>query len=279
VHLPTFDLADADSVILGAPAVCAGLDALMPTHDVLTLLEAAQRLPVEEGDESAEHALIAGYNFLKRRARFELERLPRWPSGPAIDRIETDLRWAARLKRRLCSVALPTAIRRIELNLHRPLHSQPAERISDLLRRSVSVMSAVIEPLDPSQGQQFTRRVSYAMDRALSLPGALPDTETTAGRAAARHEPGTIGLDDLFDALTPWHDLLELRRSQIERLGRLDPQHAELLRARHGLGSAPPQTLQELAQGFGLTLMAARRVQLAAERALRDTVSVDDGRT
>jgi hypothetical protein len=277
VHLPTFDLADAESVILGAPAVSGDLGALLPTHDVLGLLEAAKLLPVDEGDETTEHALIAGYNFLKRRARSDLGRLPRWPSGPAIDRIETDLRWAARLKRRLCNLALPAAIRRIELNLHRPLNTQPAERISDLLRRAVGVISTIIEPLDPNQGQRLLRRASYAVDRALSLPGALPGAETTAGRAAARHEPGSIALDDLFDALTPWHDLLELRRAQIERLGQLDPQRAELLRLRYGLGSTPPQTLQETADHLGLTLMAVRRAQLAAERALRRVASAVDG--
>ncbi|MDY7109320.1 MAG: hypothetical protein SYC29_11860 [Planctomycetota bacterium] len=272
VELPTFSLVDAEAVILASPAVTRQLDSLLPREDALALIEQARAARQEGGDEEREAALIAGYNLLKRRARAGLEALPAWPGSAALDRIETDLRWATRLKRRLVSLALPAAVRCIEQFLHRPLVTQPADRIAPLLRRAVEVVSATIETLDPSQGGRLDRRSTYAMNRALAGPGSAPAGEEAGSftkRAAARHEPGAIRLDDVFFGLTPWEELLELRRDLAARISELeDPPAEELMRLHYGLTSTPPLTRAAMAERLGLSPSAVGRLLHRGHRAL-----------
>jgi DNA-directed RNA polymerase specialized sigma24 family protein len=263
IHLPTFDLPDADGVILGAPAVTRDLDAVLPTHDALALIEAAHAAPGPSDDDVS--ALAAGYNLLKRRAGSAIGALSTSPRGGDLDRIERDLRWATRLVRRLVVLGLPTAIRRIEQNLHRALASQPAESIVRLVDRGREVVGRAVEAFDPSRGQYLEGIVAYAMDRALAAPGA----GDRGGRAAARHGPGGVRLDGLLDGLTPWEPLLEMPRALAGRLDRLPPREAEALAAHYGLGPTPPRTPAEVADGLGLTVRRARTLIRRAETSLR----------
>ena len=273
IDLPTFALVDAETVILSAPAVVGGLEALLPATDALALIDEAHAASSEPADEEAEDALAAGYNLLKRRAQAAIEALPAWPAAGALDAIETDLRWATRLKRRLVSLGLPAAIARIEHYLHRPPVTQPADRIVQLLTLAVEVVSRVVETLDPPAGQRLTRRGAYAMDRALAAPGATeggPQAGSFAGRAAARHGPGTIRLDDIFRGVTAWEEMLELDR----RLGPLiatlaDPPVEEMIRLHYGLTSGPPLTSEAIAGRLGLSSSGAARLLRRGEQMLR----------
>jgi RNA polymerase primary sigma factor len=273
IDLPTFALVDAEAVILSAPAVVGGLEALLPATDALALIDAAQAAWSRTADEEAEDALAAGYNLLKRRAQAAIEALPAWPAAGALDAIETDLRWATRLKRRLVSLGLPAAIARIEQYLHRPLGTQPADRIVQLLTMAAEVISRVAETLNPPAGQRLARRGAYAMDRALAAPGASeggPHAGSFAGRAAARHGPGTIRLDDIHRGVTAWEEMLDLSR----RLGPLidalaDPPIEEMIRLHYGLTSGPPLTCAAIAGRLGLSPASVARLLRRGEQRLR----------
>jgi RNA polymerase primary sigma factor len=272
VELPTFSLVDAEAVILASPAVTRDLDNLLPRDDALELIEQAHAALRAAADEETEAALLAGYNLLKHRARAKLDALPAWPGATVLDRIETDLRWATRLKRRLVSRALPSALRCIEQYLHRPLVTQPADRIAQLLTRAVHVASGAIETLDPSHGGRLERRTTYEMDRALARPGpapAGPKAGSFTGRAAARHEPGAVRLDDAFFGVTAWEEILELRGDLAAHVPELaDPPLEELIRLHYSLASTPPVTCAALAERLGISPSAVGRRLHRGERAL-----------
>ncbi|NNF44912.1 MAG: hypothetical protein HKN62_18065 [Phycisphaerales bacterium] len=264
IELPTFDRPDAESVLLSAPIVRSGLDRRLPSTDAHALLTAAAAAGVP--DAGAVAALHGAYNFLKRRAAHAIETLPRWPAAGKIDAIETDLRWAAHLQRRLVSLGLPAAIGRIQQNLHQPLLARPAEEIEELLRFAVDVLVTVVEELDPSRDQRLERRGAYTMDRALAED--RPGTDRR-GRARARHEPGSVSLPALLDGLTPWSGWLEIATETQTMLDRLDPADRELLRLEHGLDGEPPRTRTWLAEHTGTTVGSVTRRLHAAMRRLR----------
>ena len=264
IVLPTFALDEAESVILSSPAVTSGLDALLPEGDTLRLIEAAHAQGTAE--EDVIHALAGGYNLLKRRARQAIEALPTWPASAALDRIETDLRWATRLKRRLVSAGIPDALAAITQNLHRPLRNEPADRIVALLRLAAEVVSRLVESFDPSQGQRFDRLCRYATDRALAASAAA--SGTAIGRAAARHEPGTVGLEPVLAGVTSWEGLLELRPDLRVLVPSLDRHAARAVHDYYGLGSAPPVSRRELAERLGRSPTATSRLLRRAELAL-----------
>jgi AraC-like DNA-binding protein len=267
IDLPTFELPDAESVILAAPMVREGLDRLLPTTDALAMIEAAA--DADEPEESDEHGLAAGYNLLKRRARRAIESLPDWPATAGVDRIETDLRWATLLKRRLVSLGLPAAIRRIEQNLHRPLAMQPGDRIRAFLRLGIDVVSEVVEKLDPSRGGRLMRLTAYAMDRRLASPESSIETDAPARRAAARHEAGSIRLDDPFGGLTPWERWLSLRRDLMPHIDRLDTPARDAIGHRYGLGSTRPLSRDEIADCLGCSVTGVERLIRRSELELR----------
>ncbi|UCD76789.1 MAG: hypothetical protein JSV91_07640 [Phycisphaerales bacterium] len=253
VELPTLELEDAASIILSNPIVCRDLDNLLPDDDALELIEALRGAPAH--DENAEDALLAGYNFLKRRAMMAIADLPDWPGSRALDEIETDLRWAALLKRRLVDLALPAAVARINQNLHARLIDEPAERIIALLKIGIEVCSKVVEGIDPSRGQHLIALTSLATDRKLA------GMETrAAGRAAARHAPGSIPLHGPFEKLTSWQGRLSLRRDRRRQIDQLDDRLRQAITLRFGLTGSPPLTFPQLAWQLDITPTAAARV-------------------
>ncbi|MHC4949033.1 MAG: hypothetical protein ACYTG1_12375 [Planctomycetota bacterium] len=263
VELPTFARPDAVEVILSAPAVTRDLDARPDLDDLVAAVQRLHDAPAV--DEDLEQALLGGYNLLKRRAAGAADALGRHPGAAELDAIETDLRWATLLKRRLVGLALPVAVRTVEQNLHRRLAEQPAARIRDLLALGIDVVSAAVESIDPAKGQRLERVCGHAVDRALARLGVGDASD----RAAARHPAGTIGLAAPLRAVTPWQAMLELRPDQVARLGDLPETAAPIVRAHHGLDGAPPRTAAAIAETLGVTPSAAARRLRAAETRLR----------
>jgi len=262
IDLPTFDLEDAEAVILSAPPVREDLDDVLPPGDALALIAAVRE--ASPPPLAIEQALLAGYNMLKRRAGRACAALAPWPPAGLIDRAETDLAWATMLKRRLVSLALPCAIVPIEQNLRRSLETQSAERIVELLAFAVDTTAAIVEILDPSRDQRLDRMTIHAMDRAI----AARRVGSALGRAAARHGPEAIALDVAFGHLTPWQGWLGLRRDLVPLVADLPEPRAAVLRLHHGLGATPPLTTEEIAQHLDTTSTAAARMLQTAERTL-----------
>jgi hypothetical protein len=267
VELPTFALSDAEAVILAAPAVQAGLDCDFPGADVLDLVEAARSAaPIDS--ESAQ-AMVAAFNLLKRRAAGALAASPAYPSGAALDAIETDLRWAALLARRLASLTFGSALRAIEQHLHRRLIELPAEQMTLLVRLALDIIGRSIAAFDPGRTQRLDRLVAYSMDRSLA---ALPPHEVAArasARAAARHQPHSVRLTRAQQILVPWQAWLEPPPQWKGHVSALDAASRRAIALRYGWEGTPPLSIRALAAGLGLSDRRAARLLWRAEAALR----------
>jgi hypothetical protein len=240
VELPIMERPEAEPVVLAADAVARGLDDLLPQADALTLLEAARAAPNPE--ENLERSLLAGCAILKHRARDGIAGLDEQPSAESLDEIETQLRWASALKRRLVSLGMPAAIVAVERTLGRPLYDCPADEIVALLRLAACVVAGVVETIDPARDQRLAHAAGFATNRRLAAAEA-----PSRGRAARRHEPGSVPLGELFEGLDPWHRWLELRPELARLAGRLPSGPRSLLVERYGLEGERPGTIAEIA--------------------------------
>lgn len=263
VPLPTFTLQDASTVILSHPAVTSGLDDLLPADDALELITAARS--ADALDDDTEQAMIAGYNFLKRRAAATIAAFGPWPGALELDQAETDLRWAHRLKCRLVSSAMPAALRSIEQHLHRSLEDQPAEVIMTHLNLAMEVVAIVVDTIDPSRGQRLLRLAAQAVDRAL----AASTSPRQSGRAAMRHRQGTLGMVAPYATMTPWAWLDE-SRIDVQHLDLLGRDLRLLITKRHGLGGTPPRTCEAIAVQLGRSAGSVARRLATAERQMRE---------
>ena len=220
--------------------------------------------------EEAELALVAGYNLLKRRASQGLEKLPAYPASGALDAIETDLRWATLIKRRLVGLGLPAALAATEQFVGRPLREQPREEIIALVHRAIEIASRSIESINPDRGQRTSHLCAYAMSKALAAGAGAPP----AGRAATKHRPGSVELDQPFARLCPWQPALDLRPDLGMLVDRLQEPRRQLVRDRYGLGGSRPRRLEELAIQTGRTPYAVARLIAATKAQLRSARSV-----
>jgi hypothetical protein len=258
LELPTFQMEDAERVILSAPAVCGQLAPRLP-DDAVSLIDAARATPPLE--EPAEHAMLAAYNLLKRRAAGIIRGLEEWPASIALDQAETDLRWATRLKRRLIESLVPAAILRVEQHLRRPLQAERRDVIRATLAAAIAVGSRAVETVDPSRGQALLRAFRYAMDRELATMGL----EAHEHRAGSRHAAGSISLAEEMGRLDAWQPWLEPRADWWAAC----EGSAAIFAMRYGLAGSPPLTLEALAAALKLPVPAAAKKLAAAEARLR----------
>ena len=261
VHLPTFDLPDAGTVILSSPAVRSALDDSWLAQDVLALVTELRE--ADSPKEAHEHALVAGYNFLKHRAAMAIAGMAASPNSAKLDAIETDLRWAAMLKAKLARMGLPSALLRIEHNLHRPILQLPTDEIARLMRTSLQVVLRTVETVNPTRGQRLERAVAFAMDRELAKSTGLPDAQ----RASARHGAASGMTIEPAGGFVSWRWLIAPRawRNQLQSL---DEVQRKAVTLRHGVNGGPPMTVAQVARAMKVTSIRAARIVRAAEAAL-----------
>ncbi|MCA9296479.1 MAG: hypothetical protein KC983_08175 [Phycisphaerales bacterium] len=254
LELPTFERADAEAVILNAPAVTRGLNDVIDADQALTLIERIRAFT--PGDDPTEGATIAAYHLLKRRAAARCATPGTVLSMTDIDRIETDLRWATWLKWRLVSFGLPAALQSLEQALHQSLDVQAGDEIVALLALAVRAVAGDVETVDPSQGHHLQRRAGLVVARA----AALAVTGGDRHRAAARHAKDRLPLPDVFRHLTPWQQSLSLSPSRRAALAGLPEELRACLVQRYGLAGAPPATLEQLAKERDVRTSHIRRM-------------------
>jgi hypothetical protein len=248
----------ASAALLDDPQVCRGLPLPVADADGLALIESLRSAAPH--DPAAEARIAGAFNLLKARAARAIPELPAYPTSAALDEIETALRWAALLKRRLVSWALPAALGSVEQFLGRRLEQLPTEEMLATLRRAVQVASESVEAVDP-QRRRLSQRCAYAMSRALAA-GPRP----AASRAGTRHRPGTVVLVRPFERLCPWQRWLDLPAAQRARVDRLEEPLREIVCRRFGLQGERPLSLALLAAESARTPAAvARRVARALE--------------
>ncbi|MDX2130777.1 MAG: hypothetical protein SFY69_01835 [Planctomycetota bacterium] len=241
---PTRDTADP----LALPGVGADLGAggQAPLADVLAL--AADRTPARP---SLERARGLALQFLRARAAGAIAPLDDdHPRAEALDAIETDLRWAARLKAELVRGELTLIVRVLDARLPGGLASLPVASMQRVLLEAIDAAAAGVDAFDPGRGGRLAGPVGLAVDRV----GVRWARGVHAAPQRARPVLGPdVRLPDWTRALCPWQRWLEPpARVRDWALGAPanDP-HAAFLRARFGW-SGPPRTLRALCAELGI---------------------------
>ena len=271
VELSTFELYGADATILAPASVCTGLDAKIPDDDVMTFLHAtrARRRTRAFGRELAmrraeQEARGAAMHLLIRRAKQALQACGRRPLRTALDAIETDLRWAALLRRALLSSALTIASVRVDQFFAGEPEQLRIDELRALLKALAERLVQVVTTYDPSR-QDFESVAALEADFVL----AHFDTQRSR-RGAAKHAlvDGTT-MEALLGASAPWHREVDRLWRKREACARLPEDQRALLCLRYGWGGTMPHALTEIASTLRTSIAIATRKLYDAESALR----------
>jgi len=251
---PLFARDDAREVMLAPGFVREGLIPDPPAATAVDLVRRAWgRRP--EGIET-ERARSLAMLYLLDSARRSTAALPTSNPAPGtIDRIETDLRWAQRLRAALLSSQLGVVLGALASGLDTDMESMPAAELDRVVRAGLVAAGAAIDRHAPFHGARLAGGVNLAVAR-------------TAARLArngrrTRRTNGSIELERFAPSIT-WGAWLLPPVGLRSRLETLDEQGALVLSRRYGLDGRPPATLGDLAELLGLPPMhAARRERLA----------------
>lgn len=270
---PTFDRPDSRDVLLTSPMVTAGLGATGPT-DLLNLVTGARQLPPPTGAE--EKSRLIAYQFLRYDVARALDAIDRLhPKPPMIDRIETDLRWAARLKAEILRPHWRLLLQTIEGRVARRAEEVRPADLSRLFDIAFAHASHAIDTFDASKGGRIAGPIGLAVDKSITdWIKRRPSVDERPRRAASLLTFGTV-IRDWTLRVTPWQRWLEpdprLRRAS-ETPG-FPAEQAAFLAARFGWQGTPPQTLDALAIARGLTPIRIAMLEHACLKAACDTIA------
>lgn len=256
--------------LLSSELVVRGLGAPGET-DLLAFVEAARAGGAPIG--AAERARARAYRALVARARASALLLPRHgASGAVVDAIETDLRWAVRLKAELVRSQLPLLVRTLEAAVSRPLEEVRAGVLSLLIAEGLGAIAEAVEHFDPEKGGRLAAPAGIAVQRAAArvLRDHAAELRPARGRAVPRLTPG-VRIEDWTRRLAPWQSWrggtwLEPPARVRAGAARLDPRLRMVLELRYGWGPAPV-TVAVLGERMR---MPAMRAAVVERRALRE---------
>ncbi len=246
--------------------------------DLLEFIRAARRREVPLG--VVERARAAASRELLWRAGVWIRGLDRAsPSPHALDRIETSLRWSARLVAELLRSHIPLIIETIEARASLRLDEQRAARALQLVELGLEAGARAIEAFDPAKGGRLAAPISMLVTREVArwLRAAPPMEAEPAGRAAPRLTPG-VPLLDWTRRVATWQEWLEPDPGVRAGADRVGQEARVAVSLRHGwpewspgTNAAPvrPHTCAEIAALLGLTPTAVARLE---RRALREAL-------
>jgi DNA-binding CsgD family transcriptional regulator len=268
ISLPTFELPDADRVILAAPAVIRAADG-----DDLNeaMIIAPTNLLRREADEASDDALIAAYNLLKRQSSSAIAMLNSDAGSDQLDQIETNLRWAAWLKQRLIARAIPACLRSIQQHRHQNLADFKGDQMQRDIHDCIAIASEAIESVDPARGQRLERIVSFAMDRFLARATASKRSPSLGRNSVASPRVSSAGRPPLV----PWHWLLAPNEWRAH-LNKLTAPQKAAMELRHGWSGSPPTTHRRLAGELKLTNIGVVRLLRKAQQNIRAAMRAND---
>ncbi|MGP1273111.1 MAG: hypothetical protein ACTS22_07240 [Phycisphaerales bacterium] len=279
----------AEALRAALPSIAAGLRTDPPNEMALTkpgatqgiglggpdlledLLTLARGLPPMSAGEERDR--LTACRELRRRAARAIEALPEHGnSAPAIDQIESDLRWSARIKAELLRGQLPVMLRAIESRLGVEAETLGGQALRGVFVHAIRAAAAAIDLVHPSERGRLASPVTLAVDRTLrgAVRPALGDaaSPTRARRKISAAEP----VDDFTRLVYPWQDLVEPDPRLPGALVLLAERDRMILRSRFGYAPSEagrPLTLAELAEQLGSRpLHVARSERAAVRRAL-----------
>ena len=215
-------------------------------------------------DRAAEQRITSYARFLVSRAASTIaaERAAKLRAEP-IDRAETDLLWAARLRVEALRPLLGIVLRGVEARLGGPIESLSVRAATTRLQLALAAAAEAAHRYDPAHGGRLSGAVTVAVDRAA---GDVHRPESRPSGARRSFSQATI--EDWTRRVSPWQGFLEAPRLLRASLHEIDTDQRSLLEARFGLGERP-HTLAELAERFDFPRpWIARRVREAARAAI-----------
>ncbi|MBM4112449.1 MAG: hypothetical protein FJ253_03595 [Phycisphaerae bacterium] len=247
--LPTFELPMAEEVLLAPESIRHGLHSRPLPDESATLLERTPPISIvgRTGELDACRRLVA-MRFLLWRASRGIAALPAAPTSHALDRIETDLRFACLLRRTLLVHCLPAALGRLEAMLRAPLASIAEHALASALRRVGAVTMAAIDAADSLEAAEARLRVArhaaLVVDRELARSPIVALERRAIARVPGRTPPRV----DLEALVEPWRDAANSWCRCAERAASLPRVERSLLERRFGWNGSPPLTVRELAR-------------------------------
>jgi hypothetical protein len=247
--------------VLGASGAVEGLHT-EPSRDLVALIEWARGPDVPDASTTAPR--LTAYHALRVRAGRMIRGLDSsTPSPAAMDRAETDLRWAALLKVQIVRGYLPTILRVAEDSLGAPVDRLKQREAVEVLRTGIASASAVIDshdlsggPLEPPLGV----RVASALARRSNHGGS--------GKARPRVLTG-VALPDWAGMVAPRFASLLPRAGLTRGASRVTEEARAMLEERFGLAGGAPSTLEEIAARRAVKPMhVARKLRRAIREAL-----------
>lgn len=246
-----------------------------PGHtDLRTLIDAARRPEVPIG--IVESTRASAYHFLLTEAKRLIAGIPPKGGHPTeIDRAETMLRWAARLKAELVRAQLGLVVRTIEAQLDGPVDQLRAADARALIEMGLQAAGHAVDAFDPfKKSGRLAAPTSLAVNRAASRWVREHKAALDRGaRATPRLREGSPMLDWTLH-IAPWQLVLEpdprVRAAALATGAGAPPERERaFLLERFGWAGGPPRTLAEMAAMLKLTPMrAAQRERLAIRSAL-----------
>ncbi|MBY0308022.1 MAG: hypothetical protein K2Q09_04695, partial [Phycisphaerales bacterium] len=213
-------------------------------------------------DPLAERARAFAYWTLLARAQAASRALGRTrPAALVIDRIVTDLRWAAALKAELVRAEQLLLLRTVEVQVGAGLLDLPAAGAVVLLRRCLGTLSAAVDRFDPTAG-----RLAGVASMELSRAVTRWQGEQPGPRAARARVPIPETLDDWTRSVALWQAWTNPPAGLRQRLGALLAEDARLLTLRYGWDGGPPRDAVELGAATKRPARIVVRVLNAAER-------------
>lgn len=258
---PTFEREDAGEVLLAPPIVREGAHGPEPLEAQGFLALARTQPPPDARDEATLGVALA---YLRHRARTLLASLPAHsPPASALDRVETDLRWAHRLAVKLACTQRRVALAAIEERVGGSLLDLPDALVRAAHRSAMRALAEAALRFDPMTRGRLAGRAAVALSQALAL--ALRDAaEPASARSGARRtRTREVTLTDWTRDATPWGPFVspDPRAVAWAQANHAEPD-AILLATRFGLSrspdrgvpTGPPLTLDETARAMGMTL-------------------------
>lgn len=238
--------------------------------DLLEFVRSARAQPAPQA--VVERARASAYHDLVARAAAIIDAMPRHGASPAdVDRAETLLRWAARLKAELVRSQLPLVLRSIEAGLDRPAEELRSSLLAGLVRDAVAAVAEAVDQYRPSArgGGRLAAPAGLAVTRVVTRFAREHAHELRSGsRASARILPG-VAIRDWTRSVAPWQPALEPDPRVRAGLGAIDERDRRLLIDRFGW-DGPPRTLAELAASLRTTVM---RAAVMERRAIRGAIA------
>jgi len=263
------------AAVLTHRACASGLGAPGAANVAEFIAQAESRPPVPVGDE---HARIAAFRQLRATAAEEIRGLDRLhPSAESLDEIETQLRWASRIKAELMRQQLALVVATLRGRLGESFERLEPETQVASIAAALAGLNEAVEAHDPrsasGRGGRLAGAASLSIDRATvrwmkdADPTGTRHPSSTRSRSATRI--ASAPLADWTRAVDPWQTWLEPDARVRGTLAKVSEVSRRLLEARHGWSGGPPMNTTAIAELLALPRMRAAQVE---RRALREAL-------